>query len=142
MTEQTSGGMFSRLLNPETAKPKPEIKPPKAGGSTSVPAVEKKPRQQDTSTAPTPLLRQKKEHKVSEKKEKKRKVGAYFTKAERQILDDVEYNLNRGERIIGQSEILALGVETLGRMLDGKRFASIEKIREYIDSFLLKGHEK
>src|SRR5919109_135658 len=96
-----SGGMFSKLLDPNTAKPKAVVMP-----VTNPVAQEEKP-----NTA-TPLPPQKKIAKEVVKKEKKRKVGVYFTKSERQNLDDVEYKLNRGERIIGQSEILALGVET------------------------------
>jgi hypothetical protein len=133
-----SGGMFSRLLDPNTAKPKVGVQDPeKIAVVTPIknPAVH-----QRKSQTTSPLPSQNKFTKELVKKEKKRKVGAYFSKSERQNLDDVEYKLNRGERVIGQSEILALGVETLGRILDAHqtRFSSIEKIREYIDTLLIK----
>lgn len=89
----------------------------------------------------TPLVAQKKIEKRVVNKGIKRKLGAYFTKSERQVLDDIEYTLNRGERIIGQSEILALSVETLAKILQGKSFSSIEKLRDYIDSRIVKGKD-
>ncbi len=139
MTDQKTGGMFSRLLNPETAKPKIDSEAHTTKKEATVVPVESQTTQQTKTNGVTTPLSTKK----SEKKEKKRKVGAYFTKSDRQILDDVEYKLNRGERVIGQSEILALGVETLGKVLDGKRtrFSSVEQIREYITSLLSKARE-
>jgi hypothetical protein len=139
MTNPKTGGMFSRLLNPETAKPKLDLEAQTTKTKAAVISVENQPLQQTKTNGVAALLPTRK----TEKKEIKRKVGAYFTKSERQILDDVEYKLNRGERVIGQSEILALGVETLGKILDGKhiRFSSVEKIREYITSLLSKARE-
>lgn len=139
MTDKKTGGMFSRLLNPETAKPKIDSEAHTTKKEAIVVPVESQTTQQTKTNGVTTPLSTKK----SEKKEKKRKVGAYFTKSDRQILDDVEYKLNRGERVIGQSEILALGVETLGKVLDGKRtrFSSVEQIREYITSLLSKARE-
>jgi hypothetical protein len=139
MTDQKTGGMFSRLLNPETAKPKIDSEAHTTKKEAIVVPVESQTTQQTKTNGVTTPLSTKK----SEKKEKKRKVGAYFTKSDRQILDDVEYKLNRGERVIGQSEILALGVETLGKVLDGKRtrLSSVEQIREYITSLLSKARE-
>lgn len=80
------------------------------------------------------------EREIAVKKEPKRKVGAYFTKSERQNLKDLDYMLNRGDHVIGQSEIIALSVETLLSMLksSNKRFSSAQKLREYIDSLLAK----
>jgi hypothetical protein len=96
--------------------------------------------QRDMTSTLTPLPSPKKISKTPVKQEKKRKIGAYFTKSQRQVLDDLEYKLNRGERVIIQSDILALGVETLAKLLDGQqtKFTSVEKIRAYLDALLLK----
>jgi hypothetical protein len=113
------------------APPEPTPQPP------ATPATDEQP---DMTSRPTPLPSSKKISKAPVKQEKKRKIGAYFTKSQRQVLDDLEYKLNRGERVIIQSDILALGVETLAKLLDGKqtKFTSVEKIRAYIDALLLK----
>jgi hypothetical protein len=120
------------LVNQPTISPPDPTPPPPA-----IPAIDG---QSDITSRPTPLPAHSKKSKAPVKKEKKRKVGAYFTKSQRQVLDDLEYKLNRGERVIIQSDILALGVETLAKLLDGKqtKFTSVEKLRAYIDAQLLR----
>lgn len=70
----------------------------------------------------------------------KTKIGAYFTKEERTILKELEFKLNRDKEIIGQSDIIALAVVTLSKLLEKpiSKLSSVEKIQDYIDSLLVK----
>ena len=109
--------------HPAVSPPEPTPQPPATDEHT------------DMTSRPTPLPSPRNIHRAPVTQEKKRKIGAYFTTSQRQVLDDLEYQLNRGEWVIIQSDILALGVETLAKLLAGKqtKFTSVEKIRAYID---------
>jgi hypothetical protein len=119
----------------------PAVSPPEP--TPHSPATPTADAQREVKNSDTPLPSPRRTRNAPVTKGKKRKIGAYFTKSQRQILDDLEYKLNRGEKVIIQSDILALGVETLAKLLNGEqtKFTSVEKIRAYIDALLLK-HKK
>ncbi len=130
-----------RMEQSKTSVNQPTVSPPEPASqpsATPVPDVHR-----DVTSRVTPLPSPKKSSRAPVRKVHKRKVGAYFTKSQRQVLDDLEYKLNRGEKIIIQSDILALGVETLAKLLDGKKtsFSSADNIRAYVDALLLKFKE-
>lgn len=149
MTDTNVGGMFSKLLDPSKENRKAALKKEDTQNKVDVsPTLKKESKKQDT--APLIAHKEKVDGEVKQPagfsgtkrdtpiKEKKRKVGAYFTKSERQNLKDLDYKLNRRDNVIGQSEIMALGVETLYKMLNSTnmRFTTVEKLREYIDGVL------
>lgn len=136
MTDTSSGGMFSKLINPDTAKPK--INSVSDQGKRIIPlknkavsSIKHSPTTQKTKVKPAAKTFEK-----DLKPKKRRQISAYFTPEQLNILKQLYFKLNAGEGKIEKSEILGLAIEILSKLLGTQvpKYSSIYQVREYLDT--------
>lgn len=135
----TSGGMFSKLINPDTAKPR--ILPVSQTADTSVAEVKKAvviptktspaPKVKSGKKTPSPLLKADTGNNKSRKQ-----VSAYLSPAQLAVLKQLYFKLNDGEGKIEKSEIIGVGIEIVSALLGTQvpKYSSIQQVREYLST--------
>ncbi len=130
MAEPNTGGMFSKLMNPDTAQPRTEASPSvipheaiKPVIHSSIPTAKKQPKE---VKAPLP----------EPKNLPRKQISAYLSREQLQLLKQLYFKLNSGDAEIEKSEIVGLAVEVLSQLLSTKvpRYSSTNKIREYLNT--------
>lgn len=140
MADNEGGGMFSKLINPDTAKPK--ITSVSDQGKTVIPLKNKAISPVEHSPT-TQKPREKPIVKPFErdlKTKKRRQISAYFTQEQLKTLKQLYFKLNEGEGKIEKSEILGLAIEILSKLLGTQvpKYSSIYQVREYLDTQISK----
>jgi hypothetical protein len=109
-----SEGMFSRLIDPQTAKP---------------PAA---------ATVPTPPRSPPPAPPVASKKRKQ--ISAYLSPAQLHLLKQLHFQFNSGDTTVEKSEIIGLSLEVFAELLRTQvlPYASIQQLRHEIQSKISK----
>lgn len=132
MSDTNTGGMFSKLINPETAKPKKS----EAAGKP-VENIRKEEEAKPTEHSPT-LIKEavKKSVQIRPKVIKRRQISAYLTPDQLSLLKQLYFKLNSGDVEIEKSEIIGLGVEIISKLLSIQvpRYSNTQKLREYLNT--------
>jgi hypothetical protein len=132
------GGMFSKLINPETAKPHSDPAPkaaaqPAAGSPSQKPAVPKeKPRV--APPLPTPV-----QHVVKKgAKDGKHQLGGWIPMETFAAFIQLHRSINPPIETIEKGYLLGLAVETFCKLLGNERktFHTPEQLKAYVESKL------
>jgi len=139
MPDDNNGGMFSKLINPDTAKPKTAPEPDQGKAIAPEERVGAKIGEHSPSTQkskPKLAVKTTKTPKKDLKSKKRRQISAYFTPDQLIILKQLYFKLNEGEGKIEKSEILGLAVEILSKLLGTQvpKYSSIYQVREHLDT--------
>ncbi len=133
----SSGGMFSKLINPDTAKPK--INPPRReeksiSGNKDI-SIKHPPA---PSKQPIKIKNALKFEK--DIKPRRRQISAYLSHEQLKLLKQLYFKLNEGDSEIEKSEIVGLAIEVLSKILGTQvpKYSSIYKVREYLDTQILR----
>lgn len=120
MNASMAGGMFSKLLDPNTSQPTQAPAP-------TLPAANAEPKS-DPSPPPKPLPT------PGVLPKKRKQVSAYLSPTQVQILKQLYFKLNAGDENIEKSEIIGLGLEVLSWWLDSQvlKYTSTQQLRAYL----------
>lgn len=143
-TNSGSGGMFSKLINPDTAKPKIGL----------VADQEKKQKEslkkqtnrsvRDSPTHSKTYAKIEAKNIITKEKvlklKKRRQISAYLSRDQLDTLKQLYFKLNAGDGEIEKSEIVGLAVEILSKLLGTQvpKYSSIYQVREYLDTQISK----
>ncbi len=132
MADSNTGGMFSKLINPDTARPKV--------GHSLITDGQKEP---ENTTPSSPSVNKTKLIEVNRtplpekpKDIRRKQISAYLSRDQLQLLKQLYFKLNGGDAEIEKSEIVGLAIEVLSQLLSTKvpRYSSTNKIREYLNT--------
>lgn len=139
----SSGGMFSKLINPDTAQPKaqkiPKQPEPKPVEVVSVSTEE--PIQSPTVSAPVKkTIARAASVAEKTKKNRRKQISAYLTPEQLNLLKQLYFKLNSGSVEIEKSEIIGLGIELTTQLLSTQvpKYSSIHQVREYLGTQISK----
>jgi hypothetical protein len=115
----SSGGMFGKLINPETGQAKA---PAQQQQGAAVP---------QPVSAPLPTSSQ-----PQSRSGKRKQISAYLTQDQLALLKQLHFTLNTSEATIEKSEIIGLGIELVAHMLRTHvpKYSNIDDLRKYLDT--------
>lgn len=134
MTDSNTGGMFSKLINAETAQPKITKKP-----DTTLTPVRDAENEAKTIDYSPVSFKPKIEKPFVDKKPKvikRKQISAYLSPDQHALLKQLYFMLNSGDVEVEKSEIVGLGIEVIHQFLSTKvpRYSSTKHLREYLST--------
>ncbi len=141
MADNNTGGMFSKLINPDTAQPKTTKKP----DINTLVGADIKPEAETVVThSPIPAKKLTDIEKLAALKARKtikrKQISAYLLPEQLSLLKQLYFRLNSGDVEVEKSEIIGLGIEVIHQLLSTKvlRYSSTNQIRKYLNTQISK----